>query len=99
YGARAGTFFLETDLKGGTFILSWLVEKFSHQSLGTLERDAKNIAPGAGGLLLVPYWNGVMNPYWDDDATGIVVGLTGSHGPAHVHRATVEGIAVEPGVA
>jgi xylulokinase len=45
--------------------------------------------------MLVPYWNGVMNPYWDDHATGIVIGLHGAHGPEHFYRAILEGIALE----
>lgn len=100
YAAQAGTFFLETDLKGGTFTLSWLAEKLLGSSdatkkLGELEREAGALPAGSEGLLLVPYWNGVMNPYWDDDATGMLVGLTGRHGPAHVYRAVLEGIAFE----
>jgi xylulokinase len=44
---------------------------------------------------LVPYWNGVMNPYWDDDASGLVIGFRGHHAPAHLYRALLEGIAFE----
>jgi xylulokinase len=36
-----------------------------------------------------------MNPYWDDDASGAIVGLRGHHGPAHLYRAILEGIAFE----
>jgi sugar (pentulose or hexulose) kinase len=100
YGAAPGTHFLETDLKGGTFTLTWLVEKLLGRSdperaLAELEREASALRAGADGLMLVPYWNGVMNPYWDDDASGIAVGFNGGHGPAHLYRAIVEGIAFE----
>jgi xylulokinase len=101
YGPIAGTFFLESDLKGGTFTLSWLVERLLRQTrpadevLAELEQAAALLPPGADGLLLVPYWNGVMNPYWDDDATGAVIGWHGAHGPAHLYRAILEGIALE----
>ncbi len=100
YGAAPGTFFLETDLKGGTFTLSWLVERLLGKSdvpavLAELERDADSIRPGSDGLVVVPYWNGVMNPYWDDGARGITVGWHGGHGPAHLYRAIIEGIAFE----
>jgi xylulokinase len=43
----------------------------------------------------MPYWNGVMNPFWDDAASGAVIGWRGSHGPAHLYRAILEGIALE----
>ncbi|HEY6558626.1 MAG TPA: FGGY family carbohydrate kinase [Polyangiaceae bacterium] len=105
YGAAPGTYFLETDLKGGTFTLNWLCEKWLANGaapsssletlLGELESQAAQLPPGADGLVLVPYWNGVMNPYWDDDATGITLGWHGAHGPAHLYRAFLEGIAFE----
>ncbi|MCC6900093.1 MAG: hypothetical protein IT377_14030 [Polyangiaceae bacterium] len=100
YAAAPGTFFFETDLKGGTFTLNWLAERLlgagdPARKLAELEREAATLPAGAEGLLVVPYWNGVMNPYWDDSATGVLLGLTGRHGPAHVHRAVLEGIALE----
>jgi xylulokinase len=100
YGCAPGTYFLETDLKGGTFTLDWLARTLLGATdvasrLDELEREAESLPPGAEGLLLVPYFNGVMNPYWDDSASGVVIGLTGRHGPAHIYRAILEGIALE----
>lgn len=101
YGAMPGTYFLETDLKGGTFTVSWLVERLlphasrARDAIAELDLAARALPPGADGLLLVPYWSGVMNPYWDDDASGAIVGLRGHHGPAHVYRAILEGLAME----
>jgi xylulokinase len=102
YGAAPGTFLLETDLKGGAFTVSWLVERLLGYSpeeaaaaTSSLDALASRVAPGAGGLVLLPYWNGVMNPYWDDDASGLLLGLRGEHGPAHVFRAVLEGVALE----
>ena len=95
---------LETDLKGGTFTVSWLVDNWllprapgatPETILGALESEAARLPPGSDGLVLLPYWNGVMNPYWDDDATGAVIGWHGAHGPAHMYRAILEGIALE----
>ncbi|HLV20787.1 MAG TPA: FGGY family carbohydrate kinase [Polyangiaceae bacterium] len=98
YGALPDSYFLETDLKGGTFTLGWLVETLLERDgseLARLEQQARALPPGAGGLLLLPYFNAVMNPYWDDDASGAILGLDGSHGPAHLLRAALEGIALE----
>jgi xylulokinase len=36
-----------------------------------------------------------MTPYWDAAASGISVGWTGAHGPEHLYRAILEGIAFE----
>ncbi len=98
FGAIPGTYFLETVLQGGTFTINWLCEKLLGRplaSLGELELQACSLPAGSAGVTLVPYWNGVMNPYWDHGASGIVVGLRGEHGPSHLYRALLEGIAFE----
>ena len=100
FGAQAGSYFLETDLKGGTFTLDWLIERFGDErpkgmQLAELEAEAEDLSAGSEGLLLVPYWCGVMNPYWDDLASGTIVGLRGHHGRAHFYRAILEGLAFE----
>lgn len=96
-GAVPGTFLFESDLKGGTFTVDWLCSGILRgaSSPASLERDAVLLAPGSDGLLLLPYFAGVMNPYWDDDARGALVGLRGNHGPAHIFRSILEGLAME----
>jgi xylulokinase len=99
------TYTLETLLQGGTYTISWFVNKLagaeawrlgldlSHEDV--LEAAAARIPRGAEGLLLVPYWNKAQTPYWDDYARGMVIGLGGHHGKAHLFRAILEGIALE----
>lgn len=103
-GAIPGSYSLETVLLGGTYTISWFVEQFADsddrlQDGQTVEMLYDNliadIPPGAEGLLLVPYWNSAMNPYWDAAASGIVVGWRGIHTRAHLYRAILEGIAFE----
>jgi xylulokinase len=104
YAATPEKYFLETDLKGGTFTLNWLLEKIigvpaesdlAQQTLRDLTNEAHQLPPGSDGLVLVPYWNGVMNPYWDDHASGQLLGLRGEHRPVHIFRAILEGLAME----
>jgi sugar (pentulose or hexulose) kinase len=100
----AGAFVAEEVLGGGTFIVNWFVEQFG-PDVGNLklpltaeellEVAASKLPPGALGLMLVPYWNAVMPPYWDAAATGITVGWTGAHRREHFYRAILEGIAYE----
>jgi xylulokinase len=99
-----GIFYLETCLKGGVFTVAWFVERFagdlakpwlSMSPEELLEGAAAEIPPGSLGLMLVPYWHNVMSPYWDPAATGVTVGWHGAHGPAHLYRAILEGIAFE----
>ena len=96
YGGIPETFSLETVILGGTYTIDWFLEKFSGGSdIDELETHAILIPPGSDGLMLVPYWNSVLTPYWDPTARGIVVGWTGTHGPAHLYKAILEGIAFE----
>lgn len=97
-----GSYFAEHILRGGVFTIQWFLEHFAadlraaqHSPEALLEATASKLSPGADGLMLVPYWNNVMSPYWDPAATGIVIGWTGAHGRAHLYRAILEGIAFE----
>ncbi len=99
-GAIPGTFVLESVLRGGTATVTWFMEHFADPRHGRAafayyEGEAEKLPPGAGGLTLVPYWNNVMNPYWDPAASGIVVGWNTSHRRHHLYRAILEGIAFE----
>lgn len=103
--AVPGAYTFETFIGGGTFNLQWFVEKFAGidpRVLGlelspeqVLETAAALLAPGAAGLMVLPYWTGALTPFWDHHARGAMIGLTGAHGKAHVYRALLESIAYE----
>lgn len=103
FGGVPGTYIYETLLSAGTYMVSWYVEHFGglpRLGLGlsdeqVLEAAAGNVAPGADGLLLVPYWNASQTPNWDPLARGIMFGWHGSHGKAHFYRAIMEGVSYE----
>jgi sugar (pentulose or hexulose) kinase len=96
YGGLAGTFMLEAPLLGGGYTIQWFMERFAASAdQETLEREAGQLPPGSEGLVLVPYWNSVLGPYWDVAASGVVVGWRGFHRPVHLYRAILEGIAFE----
>ncbi len=54
---------------------------------------ATAIAPGAEGLLFLPYLTGERTPHPDPLARGAWVGLTVRHAQAHLTRAVLEGVA------
>jgi len=97
--ALPGSFVLESVLRGGTATVTWFMDHFADPgrgaAFGEYEREAAYLPPGADGLVLVPYWNTVMNPYWDPAASGIVIGWNGGHRRHHLYRALLEGIALE----
>ncbi len=105
YGGVPGTYMLETVLLGGTYTIKWFVDSFTDlentcaglnlSAEDILDVAARKVPLGADGLILVPYWNSAMNPYWDASASGIVVGWRGVHQRQHLYRAILEGIAFE----
>jgi sugar (pentulose or hexulose) kinase len=75
--------------------LDWFRDDVLDGTIGTEEliAEAAAIAPGADGLLFLPYLAGERSPIWDPTATGAFVGLTVSHGRAHLARAILEAAA------
>jgi len=55
---------------------------------------AAGVAPGAGGLVFLPYLAGERAPVFDEEARGVLFGLTLAHGPEHLARAALEGAAL-----
>ena len=104
-GGVPGTYLIETFFGGGTYNVSWFVERFSDVVPGAfgldlpperiLEAAAGELPTGSEGLLFLPYLTGVLTPYWDSNARGVLLGLSARHGKAHMYRAMLEGLALE----
>ena len=62
-------------------------------SYAELDRIAGEIEPGCEGLTFLPYIVGERSPIMDPRAKGSFVGLALRHGPAHMVRALLEGVA------
>lgn len=59
-----------------------------------LDDEAAAVAPGAEGLLFLPYLSGERTPHADPEARGAFVGLTLAHRRGHLTRAVLEGVAL-----
>ena len=101
-GGIPGTYLLETVLLGGGYTVDWFMEKMAGrpgegvaQLRDFYDQAAAAVPPGSAGLVVVPYWNSVLGPYWDPAASGIITGWRGFHTLAHLYRAILEGIAFE----
>ena len=70
--------------------VSDLTGSLSHEQLG---EEAAAVAPGADGLVVLPYFAGERSPLFDPRARGMILGLTLAHGRAHLYRAMLEGSA------
>jgi xylulokinase len=62
-------------------------------SYAELDQQAAEIEPGCEGLMFLPYIVGERSPIMDPRAKGSFVGLALRHGPAHMIRALLEGVA------
>lgn len=60
-----------------------------------LERMAAQVAGETDDLLFAPWLSGERVPLFDDTARGAFVGLSLRHGPAHLARAVMEGVAFQ----
>jgi FGGY-family pentulose kinase len=59
-----------------------------------LNARAAELPPGSEGLLVLEHWQGNRTPWTDPWSRGVIRGLTLGHGPAHVYRAILEGVAL-----
>ena len=99
--AQGEGYVFENVLRSGAFLVNWFVDQFVPQGrtdprvFERLEAAALEIPIGCDGLMIQPYWSGVMDPYWDVNARGVTFGQSGSHKPAHFYRAILEGITLD----
>jgi xylulokinase len=73
-------------------VTRWFRDRFGGGDYEQLMADAAGVAPGAEGLLALPYFSGERTPISDPLARGIIAGLTLSHTQAHVYRALLESV-------
>ncbi|MDG1182997.1 MAG: FGGY-family carbohydrate kinase [Tateyamaria sp.] len=76
----------------------WFRNQFSRElppetAFVTLAQEAEAVAPGADGLLFLPYFSGERTPIYDPLAKGAFFGLNLTHERGHMYRALIEGIA------
>jgi xylulokinase len=89
-----GTTMFLVNLAGGMAtsgaITAWLRDLFGSLDYTELLRLAERSGPGAGGLLMLPYFAGERTPVMDPAARGIIAGLTLSHTRGDLYRAALE---------
>lgn len=67
-------------------------ERAEPEAYARLAEGAASVAPGAEGLLVLPYFSGERTPLNDPQARGVFFGLTLSHTREHLYRAVLEGV-------
>ncbi len=76
----------------------WFRDQFARDlpretAFEVLASEAKQVPPGAEGLLFLPYFSGERTPIHDPLAKGAFFGLNLTHKRGHMYRALIEGIA------
>ena len=95
-----GHYVLEAVQNSGAYLAGWFRENLGNPALGgapdpELDAAAEAAGLGAGGLVVLPYWNAVQSPYWDPVARGAMVGFNGGHTRGYIYRAILEGLSLE----
>jgi glycerol kinase len=86
---------LEGSVFVGGAIVQWLRDGLGIiRSSSDVEQLAASV-PDSGGVVLVPALAGLGAPHWDQDARGLIIGLTRGTAAGHIARAALEGVAFE----
>lgn len=90
------------EMETGGAALRWLrdifrsksdVRKAEALSYKTMDELANQIPPGSDQLIFTPWMSGERSPLNDHNARGTYIGLKLGHGPGHLIRAILEGVA------
>jgi xylulokinase len=91
-GVERNTLALAAGTSTAGSLIGWLQSVTGCAPFPTLMAEARAIAPGSDGLVVLPYFAGERTPIFDPDARGVFAGLTLRHGRGHLFRAAYEGI-------
>lgn len=83
---------LEGQIFTGGQAIEWLVEMGIIGGAGETEELARSVQ-STDGVYFIPTFQGLATPFWNSNARGTILGLNRDTRPAHLVRATLEGIA------
>jgi gluconokinase len=93
YSFTADSSIIGGPTNNGGIALQWLKDLLNHPgSFTEFLAEAEQVAPGADGILFLPYLNGERAPIWNQKAKGNFYGVTITHKKEHFIRAVLEGI-------
>jgi gluconokinase len=103
YILTPGQYVVGGPVNNGGLILRWFRDTFGadlkkqaaaqgQEAYDLIIEQAETVAPGAQGLIFLPYLLGERAPIWDAAARGVFFGIGIHHTHAHFCRAVLEGI-------
>jgi xylulokinase len=98
-----GTYSMAAGMSTSGTLTRWFIENFAKDVLqkqeetgenvyGLMADSIKDIEPGSGGLVVLPYFSGERTPINDPKAKGLIFGLNLSHSRDHIYNACLEGV-------
>ena len=86
-------------LEGSAFVagssVQWLRDGLKMMESASQVEALASEVEDTGGVTIVPAFVGIGAPHWRSEARGVITGLTLGTRPAHIARATLEGIALQ----
>ena len=96
-GAYPAQFNLAAGMSTTGSLTRWFQDQFARElpegEAAALFDAAARVAPGAGGLVFLPYFSGERTPLNDPLARGVIAGLSLAHTREQLFRAILEGVA------
>ena len=89
-GILPGMFGYETGQAAVGDAFAWLRRLLGLESFDSIAAAARNLPPGANGVLCLDWMNGCRTPLMDGSLRGAFVGLGLEHGPQHLYLALME---------
>lgn len=92
------TFIIGGPINNGGNVIQWLLKTFLQKDNANIKDYddlfalVKTISPGCNGLLFLPYINGERCPVWDENSSGIFMGIREYHLTPHFLRAGIESV-------
>ncbi len=86
---------LEGSIFTGGDIIRFIKENLNFINSAQESSDAAKKLNSNGGVYFVPALSGLGAPFWDPDARGLIIGLTGAATKGHIIRASLESLAYQ----
>jgi glycerol kinase len=94
-GKQPACYALEGSIAIAGALVQWLRDNLRMFASSAEIEDLAHSAEDNGGVYFVPAFSGLYAPYWNDNARGIIAGLTRFANRAHIARAVLEATAFQ----
>ena len=89
------TYALEGSVFVGGAVVQWLRDGIKLIRTAAASEKAARSVESSGGVVFVPAFTGLGAPHWDQDARGMIYGITRGTTRGHIVRAALESIAYQ----